>query len=157
MKSSTHLPLALSVLFALGVVACNSLGTKEDQSDAGTLWGQLQGYQSWGGFEGAEGMQKGTSVHGNFVRTFLNDVGAQDQANPAYGTIVVKENIGKTDLGSLESLTVMQRREGYDPDNNDWFWARYKPSGELTDSGKVEFCSDCHFDADNDDFLFLND
>ncbi len=148
---------AASVAGTLAIAACQSLGTPEDQQEAGSLWDRMTGYQKWGHFEGHEKMQPGKSPHGKFVRTFLNSVGAESPAAPGYGSIIVKENYSSNDPASLGALTVMQRIEGYDPENGDWFWARYDVKGELTHSGKVAMCADCHFDADGDDFIFLND
>ena len=150
--------LALAVLISgVAVAACKSLGTPADQENADSLWQAMSGHEQWAPFEGHEGLQPGVSPHGKFVRVFVNPIGADTQEAPAYGTIIVKENYSSEDLTSLESLTIMQRSEGYDPDNDDWFWARYTPAGELTHSGKVESCSNCHFDAGGDDFVFLND
>lgn len=142
---------------SLAITACKSLGTPEDQSEAVSLWSDMSGYQSWGHFDGFEGIIPGKSPHGKFVRTFMNEVGMRDQSQPGYGTIIVKENFSKDDADSLQGITVMQRIEGYDPENEDWFWARYTPSGEQTHSGKVPFCADCHFDAGDDDYIFFND
>jgi hypothetical protein len=37
----------------------------------------------------------------------------------------------------LGAITVMyQRKEGYDPENNNWFWAKYKPDGSLDKNPK---------------------
>lgn len=154
-----HLKAALACL-ALGSVAataCKSLGTPADQSQADILWSAMTDYDTWGNFDGHEGIMKGKSPHGPYVRTFVNSVGMQDQANPGYGTIIVKENFSRDDASTLKGITVMERIEGYDDENNDWFWARYTPTGEQTHNGMVPFCSDCHFDAGNDDFVFLND
>jgi hypothetical protein len=60
-------------------------------------------------------------------------------------------------VDALDSYTVMERVEGDEPENGDWFWARYSTDGTLTHSGQVGMCADCHFDADGDDFVFLND
>ncbi len=157
MKQPLRTLALASALLAFTLAACKSLGSAEDQVEAGTLWESMNGYQSWGQFEGHEGLNKGASPHGKYVRTFVNGIGATAPSTPAYGTIIVKENFGKNDLSKLEGITVMQRIEGYDPANDDWFWARYTPTGSLTHSGQVAFCSDCHFDADGDDFVFLND
>lgn len=73
------------------------------------------------------------------------------------GSILVKENFSRNDRASLEGITVMKRIAGYDPDNEDWFFARYSAGGSLTHAGKVAMCSDCHSSADGDDFSFLND
>ena len=146
-----------ALLIAVSITACKSLGTPQDQKEAGGLWDSLSGYEQWDQFAGHEGLEPSKGAHGKFVRTFLNSVGATNPAAPGFGSIIVKENFGKKDLESLESLTVMQRVEGYDIENNDWFWARFTPSGEQTHSGKVAMCADCHFDAGGDDFVFLND
>ena len=150
--------VALAALVGgLALTTCKSLGTPEDQQSADTLWQAMSGHDQWSHFEGHEGLQPGKGPHGKFVRTFVNPIGAEHPDAPGYGSVIVKENYSSENLASLESLTVMQRVEGYDPDNDDWFWARYTPSGKLTDSGKVESCSNCHFDAGGDDFVFLND
>ena len=117
----------------------------------------MSGYRQWASFEGHEGIQPGKNPHEKFVRTFINSTAAANPSNPGYGSIIVKEGFRKDDESTLVSTTVMQKIEGYDPDNEDWFWARYDAKKNLTDSGKVAFCSDCHFDADGDDFVFLND
>jgi cytochrome P460 len=150
--------LAASLLGLLTFAACKSLGTPEDQTEAGSLWAKMSDYRSWAHFEGHEGIQRSKSkMHGKFVRTFVNGTGATNPSAPGYGTIIVKENFSKDDAETLMSMTVMQRIEGYDPENEDWFWARFTPGGELTHAGKVGMCSDCHFDAGGDDFVFLND
>ena len=149
--------LSTALLAALGAAACKSLGTPEDQQEAVSLWDTLSGHEQWGHFDGHDGLQPGKSPHGKFVRTFVNETGAENPAAPSFGSIIVKENYSKDDLSTLVALTVMQRIEGYDPENGDWFWARYTPDGDLTHSGKVAMCADCHFDADGDDFVFLND
>ena len=144
---------ALSLL-----AACASLGSEQDQSMAGVLRREMQGYQEWAQFAGFPGIQESKSrAHGKFVATYINSIAAQDPAGVPFGSILVKENFSANDRATLESTTVMQRIEGYDPDNHDWFWARFTAGGELTHSGQVAMCADCHFDAGDDDFVFLND
>ena len=139
------------------IAACASLGTEEDQSTAGVLRTEMEGYQQWAQFEGYPGIQKSKSkVHGKYVATYINAIAARNPTDLAFGSIIVKANYAKKDVSTLKSTTVMKRIEGYDPENGDWFWARYAADGELTHSGKVSMCLDCHFDAD-DDFVFLND
>ncbi len=157
MQFSSRVLAACCVAGSATLVACKSLGTPADQAEAQSLWSQMSDYRSWSQFEGHEGIVRGQGPHGKFVRTFVNQIGASSASNPAHGTIIVKENFSKDDEAALDSTTVMQRIAGYDPENNDWFWARYTPSGEQTHSGKVAFCSDCHFDASGDDLVFLND
>lgn len=157
MKIPLRSVFAFSLLGTLAIAACQSLGTPEDQAEAGSLWDDMSGYREWPQFSGHEGMQPGKSPHGKFIQTFLNPTGAKNPARPGYGAIIVKENFSRNDPGSLDALTVMQRIEGYDPENEDWFWARYTPDGKLTHSGQVAMCANCHFDAGGDDYVFLND
>ncbi|MCB1809044.1 MAG: hypothetical protein KDJ99_28985, partial [Candidatus Competibacteraceae bacterium] len=61
----------------------------------------------------------------------------------------------------------MYQRPGYDPDNNDWFWARYLPDGSLDKNaegialaGRVAKadppggCIACHTAAPGGDLVF---
>jgi hypothetical protein len=70
----------------------------------------------------------------------------------------------------LAAVTVMVQREaGYDPDNNDWFWVKYKPDGEIDKNpkgialagrvakGMDSGCIACHAEAQNNDYVFTND
>ena len=147
---------AATCLFGL-TAACTSLGTPEDQQAADSLWERIEGHREWGFFDGHVGVMKGASPHGTYVATYINDVAASNQADPPYGSILVKENYSSEDPSDLGGYTVMERVRGYDPENGDWFWARFDRRGEQTHSGKVAFCFDCHFDAEGDDFVFLND
>lgn len=64
------------------------------------------------------------------------------------GRLLVKRNHGGKDGLTVEevydnptkylaAITVMFKREaGYDADNKDWFWAKYKPGGELDKNPK---------------------
>lgn len=142
---------------ALTMAACACLGTPEDQASASSLWDQIEGHRNWGFFDDHVGLQKGESPHGKFIARYINGVAQSDQDSPPYGSIIVKENYTARDTAILDSYTVMKRIEGYDAENGDWFWARYDKKGNLTHSGKVAMCFDCHFDADGDDFVFLND
>lgn len=155
------IPLRIKILSALSlilIVACRSHGTPEDQGMAADLWRDLDGYQRWAQFEGYPGIQKSkSSMHGKFVATYINAIAAADPKGLPDGSVIVKENFSKNDRATLNGLTVMKRVSGYDPEGGDWFWARYEPNGGPTHAGKVSMCADCHFDAGNDDFVFLND
>lgn len=148
--------LAISTLL-LTVTACSSLGTPADQSEAAVLWAETADHRDWGYFDQHVGIQKGASPHGKFVATYINDIAHENQTAPPNGSILVKENYRSDDPSTLDSYTVMKRIAGYDPDNDDWFWARYQKDGSVTHSGRVEMCIGCHFDARGDEFVFLND
>ncbi|RMD48443.1 MAG: hypothetical protein D6832_03940, partial [Alphaproteobacteria bacterium] len=70
----------------------------------------------------------------------------------------------------LGAITVMFRREkGYDPDNQDWFWVKYRPDGSLDKNpkgmmlagrvakGADKGCIACHSGAGGDDYIFTTD
>lgn len=155
MKQSTKLLLA--TLSFTAVSACASLGTPQDQSEGASLWPEISDHQQWAQFEQHPGRNPGKRPHGTFVASYINAVAASDQANPPMGSIIVKESYSTADQATPNNTTVMKRIDGYDPDNGDWFWARFDADGALTHSGKVGLCPDCHFDAGSDDLVFLND
>ncbi len=157
MKPKSKLVLPFMLAGSALAVACKSLGTPEDQDRAASLQTAISGYQQWGSFPDYEGWQKGKSPHGKYIRTFINSVAEVSPEDLPNGSIIVKANFSKQDESTLSALTVMQRIKDFDPENGDWFWARYSPSGELTHSGSVSMCIDCHTNAGGDDLVFLND
>jgi hypothetical protein len=67
------------------------------------------------------------------------------------GTMFVKEHFDAA--GDYVGLTMMYKGpEGYNEAGRDWFWARVR-GDEVTHSGKVDFCLDCHAAAHNTDFV----
>ena len=91
------------------------------------------------------------------------------------GTLVIKRNFGPEGvteeqvLGTpgehLSAVTIMFRREeGYAPESENWFWAKYGPEGELEQTsegtpiaGKAKGCISCHDGADGGDYLYTTD
>lgn len=95
------------------------------------------------------------------------------------GRLIVKRNYGGEGLTvpmvaddpnkHLKAVTVMFKREaGYDADNQDWFWVKYKPDGSLHTNpkgmqlagrvakGKPKGCIACHKAAPGGDYTFNN-
>ena len=73
-------------------------------------------------------------------------------------------------MENLDSVTVMFRREeGYDPDHQNWFWAKYAPGGALATNpkgmalagrvakGADQGCIACHQAADGGDYIYSHD
>jgi len=66
----------------------------------------------------------------------------------------------------LKAVTIMVKRPGYDPEDKDWFWAKYKPDGTLHTNekgmklagkvakGKPVGCISCHASASGNDLVF---
>ena len=88
--------------------------------------------------------------------------------------VIVKRNYGgkgvsiqnvKNDREKyLKAITVMIKKDGYDPKNKDWFWAKYKMNGSLHMdpskthyiAGKVGSCISCHASASGNDYVFTH-
>ena len=95
------------------------------------------------------------------------------------GELIVKRNhygdgegITEADVAAnptqfLDSVTIMfQREAGYDPENGDWFWAKFTPEGRVMNNdagiglaGRVALgmdtgCIACHTNAPGDDLVF---
>ncbi|RMD89350.1 MAG: hypothetical protein D6811_12330 [Alphaproteobacteria bacterium] len=151
-------------------------GDPQSVSYAAELWKQLEAKGLVG-----EGMihalpYEGTEPHGMMLETFYTTATVEGHT----GTLVVKRNYGPAGVDAdavlaepdkhLGAITVMFRREeGYDPDNQDWFWAKYLPDGSLDKNpkgmqlaGRVAKgadvgCIACHSGAGGDDYLFTTD
>lgn len=118
---------------------------------------------------------KGVHPHGAVLTTKSSIVNVDGHS----GKVFVKKNYGgegvsvdtvKADPAKyLKAVTVMYKREtGYDADNQDWFWAKFKPNGELhvndkgmqlagrVAKGKPAGCIACHAAAPGGDYLFTN-
>ena len=95
------------------------------------------------------------------------------------GQVIVKKNyggegvsvaaVGADPAKYLKAVTVMYKREtGYDAENQDWFWAKFKPDGSLdvndkgmqlagrVAKGKVQGCIACHRGAPGGDYIYTN-
>ena len=121
-------------------------------------------------------VSKGGSPHGKWVRLYSTWVKVKGKSHP----IIVKDNYGgrgvtvervKKDRKKwLKAVTIMlQRQPGYDKDNQNWFYAKYKPDGGIEKNrkgmllagrvakGTTKGCISCHSNAAGDDYLFSND
>ncbi len=86
------------------------------------------------------------------------------------GEGVTKEKVDSDPSAWLGAVTIMLKREaGYDGDNQDWYWAKYLPDGNLDKNpmgmqlagriakGMSQGCIACHQAAGGGDYLFTND
>lgn len=121
------------------------------------------------------------SPHSLLVKYYLNRTALSDLDQPAVGSIIVMENYRPDQ--SLETISVMYRSPGFDPQANDWYWIQYRPDGSVVKTsptrsakhedgnpitytsannhvslvGRVQQCIDCHQSAANQDLAFFND
>jgi hypothetical protein len=85
------------------------------------------------------------------------------------GEGVSVESVSQNRAAFLKAITVMAKREdGYDPENGDWFWVKYKPDGNLHTNAKGiklagrvakgmdKGCIFCHQSASGNDLVFLH-
>lgn len=143
---------------------------------AKTLWAALEEAQLVGKDAYSSVPYEGTEPHGVILATIE---GAIDVDNHT-GTVIVKNNFGGQGVTKekvandpnnwLRAVTVMfQREAAYDPDNQNWFWAKYLPDGSLDKNPKAMKlagrvakgaevgCIACHKGAPGGDYLFIRD
>lgn len=168
---------ALAVIGATTTAASTQemvFGGEDDQAYAADLWAIMKDLRLVG-----EGMvmsypYQGVAPHGMMLETFYSSATIGDTT----GTLVVKRNYGPEGveidqvLGEpqkyLGSYTVMfQREDGYDADNQNWFWVKYLPDGSLDKNpkgislagrvakGANAGCIACH--SGESDYLFTTD
>ena len=140
------------------------------------LWAALDKAKLVGANAMASEPYEGQEPHGAILETIEMNITVGGHTGAAW----VKRNYGPGGISvqqvssdpakHLKAVTVMYKREaGYDPDNKDWFWAKYKPDGSLDKNpkgmqlaGRVAKgmdmgCIACHSAADGGDYLFRND
>ncbi|MDJ0825767.1 MAG: hypothetical protein QNJ16_09720 [Rhodobacter sp.] len=165
-----------AVVLGTGAVFSQKMmfGGEEDQAYAADLWAVMADAKMVG-----EGMVRsfpydGVAPHGMMLETFYTTA----TVNGHSGALVVKRNYGPegvsidevlADPGKhLGAVTVMfQREDGYDPETQNWFWAKYLPDGTLDKNPKgmalaglvgknaEAGCIACH--SGEDDYLFTTD
>jgi hypothetical protein len=119
---------------------------------------------------------KGVHPHGAVLDTIEGDL----KVGGHTGTVIVKRNYGGEGISAakvandptknLGAVTVMFRRaKGYDAENMDWFWVKYKPDGSLHTNpkgmklagrvakGKPKGCIACHKAAPGSDMVYNHD
>ncbi|MDP2497349.1 MAG: cytochrome P460 family protein [Candidatus Palauibacterales bacterium] len=132
---------------------------RPDTTAAG-LWEYLQevGYRdAWSLYPGKTELYEGQEPHGMLLTTYVNSRAHEAISGTygqlPYGAVVIKENFRPD--STLAAITVMYKRDGYDPEHNDWYWVKYLPDGSVDNggkaSGRVPGCINCHGGmADND-------
>jgi hypothetical protein len=128
-------------------------------TDGKALWAYLTGgkYQEkFALWPGKGKLYQGKEPHGALLTTYVNAKALEaidgKKGVMAPGSIVVKENY-KPDK-TLAATTVMFKADKYNPEANDWFWAKYAPDGSIQKEGKVGGCIGCHGQVKDNDYLF---
>lgn len=167
--------IALSLGASAGQAQDAPFGSDADADYAAQVWAAMEEMNLAG-----EGMVRsfpydGAPPHGMMLETFY----ATATIGGHTGDLIVKRNFGPEGVGvdevladpgkHLGAVTVMFRREaGYDPDNADWFWAKFLPDGSLDKNpkgmqlagrvakGADQGCIACHSGA-GPDMVFTSD
>jgi len=123
-------------------------------------------YTKWPMLPGKDGLRQGEGPHGKFVKAYVNKLVADSPKALPLGAILVAENYAE-DQTTLQSIMVMYRVKGADPQHFDWYWLAYQPDGSIARTsaqegnkpvaGKMASCIDCHAKAKGADFVFSND
>jgi hypothetical protein len=103
-------------------------------------------------------LYQGIEPHGALLTTYVNDTAynsVKSKKGMADGSIIVKENY--TPDKQLAAVTVMYKVKGYHPAEGNWFWAKYRPDGDIEASGKLESCIKCHSQRKANDYVMTED
>ena len=173
MSGIAAVTLAGGLTLAGTAVAGPPFGNPEDTAFAAKVWQAIASQH----FVGPDTIRtypyEGTPPHGDV----LEFIGGKATIDGREGTVLVKKNYYGDGIDDdvvleepdeyLKSITVMFRREaGYDPEDKNWFWAKYTPAGELMKNpkgmqlaGRVAKgadvgCIACHAAAEGDDFVY---
>lgn len=170
--------MAPALLLGLLVAACGDRAGAEDDGDTArpsqsaemattadragpdtteaAVWAHLQeeSYRdNWALWPGTEELYPGTEPHGMLLTTYMNETarealaGGTDAGDLPFGSIVVKENYMPD--STYAAATVMYRVEDYNPDHDDWLFAKYNgPRGEVEAFGRAAGCQACHQGAE---------
>lgn len=124
-------------------------GTYLPPAEAQAFWTYItetDPYAYWRDFPEQKALDRSATPHGAVTKLYGNSVAvraAKVGEQMPYGAILLTKNYGK-DKKALVSVTAMYKVKGYNPEGGDWFWAKYRPDGSATVSGRVESCIACH-------------
>lgn len=169
------LALAL-VAFAAAGTAQAPFGGADSVAYAAKLWEAMEAANLAGDGAVVSKVYEGQPPHGAVLDTIDTELTVDGHT----GVAIIKRNYGgegvevskvANDPGKwLAAVTVMFKREpGYDPENRDWFWAKFKPDGSLDTNpkgmelagrvakGADKGCIACHRGAPGGDYVFNHD
>jgi hypothetical protein len=137
------------------------------------LWQAMKQADLVGASARPDAVYQGTHPHGAMLETLYDRVRVKGHE----GEVIVKRNYGGPGITAgkvsadraawLKAVTVMFKREkGYDSEDLDWFWVKYRPDGSLFTNpkgmklagrvakGMPEGCIACHKAAPGGDLLY---
>ena len=116
---------------------------------------QVTPYRNWNLMPGEKKLEPTEAHRASFMTCYVNPKALSSikkKQGIADGSIIVVENYGANK--KLESLSLMYKIKGYNPDAGDWFWVKYSPNdGYVLESGKVDACITCHASKKDNDYI----
>lgn len=101
---------------------------------------QINPYEQWPLWPGKDKFYQGIEPHGALLTTYVNDPaleGIEEHSGKvADGAIIVKENYMPDKM--LAAVTVMYKKDGFNPEAGDFFWLKYAPDGKILAEGKAK-------------------
>jgi hypothetical protein len=172
-----RISLLIAISFALGAIGASAapFGGEDDTAYADQLWRALVRANLAGGNSLMSTPYTGSHPHGAILDTIDGKLAVQGQTDVVIvkrnygGEGVSKQNVANNPSAYLKAITVMYKRAGYDADNQDWFWAKFKPDGSLHTNpkgmklagriakGMPKGCIACHTLAPGGDMVFNTD
>ncbi|MEO9825059.1 MAG: hypothetical protein ABJF50_11650 [Paracoccaceae bacterium] len=164
----------VGLVASAGIVNAQEFGTEADAAYAALLWEVMAAGKLVGDGAVMATPYEGGPPHGVMLETFYTEATIEGHT----GDLIVKRNYGPEDVTAdevladpskhLGAVTVMFRREeGFDADNQDWFWVKYLSDGTLDKNpkgmqlagrvakGADQGCIACHSGVD--DYVFTSD
>jgi len=134
--------------------AANQQETSPDTT-AAALWAFLEeeAYRdNWQLWPGKDRLYTGTEPHGMLLTTYTNRTAydalmAGQVADLPAGSIIVKENWMPD--STYDAATVMYKVDGYNPDHQDWLFAKFNAAGAPDAFGRAPMCQACHAGAES--------
>ena len=158
--------IAFSALAARAQMA--AFGTQAEQQYGIALWNALETQNLVGENQIMAWPYEGNAPHGDKLVSLESEI----TVNGERGSVIIKHNYGpdvsleqvsNNPQQYLVATTVMFKRDGYNADNQDWFFAKYladtsydvAPNGTPL-VGSPTGCVACHTAAPGGDMVFLN-
>lgn len=178
-RKTIALSACVAVLAACATTASSQMqpfGDEDSIRYAERLWSAMEAADLAGPGALVSKPYQGQHPHGAVLDTIEGTLSVGGHT----GTLIVKRNYGGEGVSIdkvyndpdrwLGAVTVMFKREsGYDPDNKNWFWAKYLPDGSLDKNpkgaalagrvakGMNAGCIACHTGAPGGDYVFNHD
>ena len=164
-----------ALLLAVGTVNAAPFGGEADVKYAKDLWTSMVNESLAGKGSIMSVPYTGQHPHGAILDALDGPINIDGKLH----RIIIKRNYGGPGVSRsavandpekyLKAVTVMLKRPGYDPDNKDWFWVKYKADGSLDTNpagmklagmiakGKPKGCISCHTAAPGGDMVYNSD